>query len=111
METLQRSNKMNYLDCFRKNGFHNGRMISGSKSGYMKKNPKNKAVFNARIALLGEGVIWWGDLDITKDEENLKKIASEIGKPLYVLYESDAWNEDAVTDQIILDRNVVKIEQ
>jgi hypothetical protein len=85
-------------------------MISASKLGYRQRNQNNIVVFNARISLLGEGIIWWGDLDITKEEESLKRVAKEIGKPLYVLYESDGWNEEAVTDQLILERNVVKIE-
>lgn len=110
MENLQRSDKMNYKQCFQENGLHYGRMISASKSGYRSRNKENVIVFNARVAILGEGVIWWGDLDVTKDEEQLKKVSSEIGKPLYILYESDAWYEDKVTDQLILERNVVKIE-
>lgn len=101
---------MNYDEIFRKNKLHSGRMISGSKSGYRSRNPENLIVFNARVAILGEGVIWWGDLDITKDESDLKSVSEEIGKPLYVLYESDAWNEDRVNDPLILERNVVKIE-
>lgn len=101
---------MNYDGIFRANGLHSGRMISASKSGYRSRNKENIIVFNSRIALLGEGVIWWGDLDVTKEEEQLKKVSEEIGKPLFVLYESDGWDEHKVTDSLILERNVVKIE-
>ena len=101
---------MNYKQCFQENGLNYGRMISGSKSGYASRNKGNIIVFNARVAILGEGVIWWGDLDITKDEPNLKSVSKEIGKPIFILRESDAWYEDKVTDQLILERNVVKIE-
>lgn len=96
-------------DIFRENGFHNGRMISGSKSGYTSRNKGNVVVFNARICTLSEGIIWWGDLDITKDEETLKIIAEQIGQSIYILRESDAWNEESVSEKLILERNVIKI--
>jgi hypothetical protein len=94
---------------FYEHGFRDGRMISGSKSGYMSRNKENLVIFNARICTLSEGVIWWGDLDITKDEEELKKVAERIGEPLYVLRESDAWYESEVNEKLILERNIVKI--
>ena len=96
-------------DIFREHGFRDGRMISGSKSGYMTRNKGNVVVFNARICTLSEGIIWWGDLDITKDEETLKIIAEQIGQSIYILRESDAWNEESVNEKLILERNVIKI--
>jgi hypothetical protein len=83
-------------------------MISGSKSGYVRNNPKCEPYFNARICTLGEGIIWWGDLDLNKDREFLNQISLEIGTKLYVLRESDAWNE--VTDEQILKRASAIIE-
>jgi hypothetical protein len=62
-----------------------GRMISGSKSGYMKRNPGNEVYFNANIFVLGEGKIWWGDLDLTKDREVLTEISASCGKKFYIL--------------------------
>jgi hypothetical protein len=96
-------------DIFREHGFRDGRMISGSKSGYKSRNKGNVVVFNARICTLSEGIIWWGDLDITKDEETLKIIAEQIGQSIYILRESDAWNEESVSEKLILERNVIKI--
>jgi hypothetical protein len=96
-------------DIFREHGFRDGRMISGSKSGYASRNKGNVIVFNARICTLSEGIIWWGDLDITKDEEELKKVAERIGESIFILRESDAWNEESVNEKLILERNVVKI--
>lgn len=95
-------------ETLRETGFISGRMISWSKSGYMKKNPGNEVYFNARLCVLGDGVIWWGDLDITKDRELLNKISLDIGKKLYVLRESDAF--DGVSDNLILTRAVAVIE-
>jgi hypothetical protein len=100
---------MKIEDIFRENGFRSGRMISGSKSGYASRNKGNVIVFNARICTLSEGIIWWGDLDITKDEEDLKKIAEQIGQSIYILRESDAWDQESVNEEHILKRNVTKI--
>jgi hypothetical protein len=78
------------LKVFEQNGFYNGRMISGSKSGYRNMHPNNKVVFNANVITKSKGKVWYGDIDITIDEENLKKIANEIKEDLYILYEMDA---------------------
>jgi hypothetical protein len=50
-----------------------GRMVSHSKSGYMNKFPDNEVYFNANIFILGEGKIWYGDIDVTKEKEQLKR--------------------------------------
>lgn len=79
-----------------KKGFHDGRMISGSKSGYRRNNPDGVPVFNARIwTPIGE--YWWGDLDLAKDREHLQNVANECGTTLYVLREGDAWDVETVT--------------
>lgn len=84
MDTLQK--------IFNDNGFHVGRMISGSKSGYRHRNPDNDAVFNARIFIpKHKEPIWWGDLDITLDCNKLQKICDEINKEMLVFYESVSW--------------------
>ncbi len=74
-----------------------GRMISGSKSFYYSENKGNIIVFNANVVIASKGKIWHGDLDVTIDEPNLKKIAQVLEEDLYVLGEHDARfeNEDA----------------
>ena len=74
-----------------------GRMISGSKSYYSKEHPDNLVVFNANIVIESRGKIWYGDLDVTKDYENLEKVAEALEEPLYILREMDARfeNEEA----------------
>lgn len=72
-----------------------GRIISMSKSGYREKNPKNAAIFNANIVVTLRGLkefekVWYGDIDITKDEDALREIAKQSGLELYVLFEMDA---------------------
>ncbi|MCK9415682.1 hypothetical protein M0Q97_03365 [Candidatus Dojkabacteria bacterium] len=70
-------------------GFYSDRMICGSKSAYHDMKPNNFVIFNANIFVENFGKIWWGDLDLTKDQEKLKKVASETNSVLYVLYEMD----------------------
>ena len=89
-------NKDEKRKVFEDKGFHFGRMISGSKSGYIDRYPANFAVFNSRIydletfekhknkAILdffkGQPIeIWYGDLDLTKDLYALHLIALKIG--------------------------------
>lgn len=83
--------------------YHNGRMISGSKSAYRERYPENEVFFNSNIFVLGEGKIWFGDIDYTKDEETLKEIAKDLQKDLYILREMDGRfeNENLQDSQII----------
>lgn len=71
----------------------NGRMLSGSKSTYYNMYPDHITVFNANIVVkLDTGEfekIWYGDVDITLDENALKSVALDAGCELYVLYEMD----------------------
>lgn len=68
---------------------HCGRMVSGSKSGYSSRHPKNIVVFNANVFYLGEK-IWYGDLDLTLDEDKIVTLAKNLGGGiLHVLRESD----------------------
>jgi hypothetical protein len=75
---------------FMSNNLMTGRMISGSKSGYMEQYPDNLVVFNANIIIESRGKIWHGDLDITRDYENLEKVSEALEEPLYILREMDA---------------------
>jgi hypothetical protein len=65
-----------------------GRMIAGSKSGYRKCFPKNLVVFNAKVSLDGLGQVWQGDLDLTRDEALLVRLAELADKELHVKNES-----------------------
>jgi hypothetical protein len=68
----------------------NGRMISGSKSGYSSRYPTNLAVFNANVCTQNEGKIWYGDIDLTLSREELSELARLLETEVYVLYEMDA---------------------
>jgi hypothetical protein len=79
-----------------------GKIISGSKSGYFSKNPKNLVVFNANLISISEEKawslvikpvaekIWYGDIDITRSRKDLIDLSFEIDMTLLVLYEMDA---------------------
>lgn len=75
---------------------HSGRMIAGSKSTYRRYYPKNLIVFNANV-LVGGKKVWHGDLDITRDEALLVRLAELVQEEVHVLYEMDGRfdNEDS----------------
>ena len=90
-------------ESFSENRLFMGRMISGSKSEYRQRNPENEVIFNANIFILGEGKVWWGDLDLTLDHDSLQSISKKIGKKLYILREMDGRfeNENASDPHVI----------
>lgn len=87
-----------------------GRMISHSKSVYRDKFPDNEVYFNANIFVLGEEKIWYGDIDVTKEKEQLENVAREIGKDLYILREMDGrFGNEELKDSEIITRAMCKI--
>jgi hypothetical protein len=61
-----------------------GRMLNASKrcpEGHI-------CVFNANVCTK-DGKIWYGDIDLTADMADLKKLAADKSTPIYVLYEGD----------------------
>jgi hypothetical protein len=106
-------NKRQMLDlideAFYTEGFISGRMISGSKSAYREKYPENRVYFNANIFMLGEGKVWFGDLDLDRDADMLQRISSNLGKSLYILTEhSGRFENENLSDPEIL-KNAVSI--
>lgn len=67
-----------------------GRMVSGSKSGFSRIYPAHVPVFNGNLCTKSLGKIWYGDLDITMDEDKIKELSKILNEPIYVLYERDA---------------------
>jgi hypothetical protein len=87
-----------------------GRIISFSKSGYREEFPDNEVYFNSNIFVLGEGKIWYGDIDVTKEKEQLENVAREIGKDLYILREMDGrFGNEELKDSEIITRAMCKI--
>lgn len=85
-----------YLPIFKKHQLNFARLLSGSKSFYRNLHPKDEIIFNARIYTIetyekykntdiidffkGQDLeIWYGDLNLTIDEELLKAVSKEIG--------------------------------
>lgn len=79
-----------FAEVFQHYGLNMGRMISGSKSGYSEKHPNNLIVFNGNIIIEKHGKIWYGDLDVTLDQDKLQAVANELCRDLYILREHDA---------------------
>lgn len=98
-------------EIFKENGLSHGRMISATKSMYKKAHPNNEVYFNANIFVLGEGRVWYGDLDLDKDISKLESTAKSIEKDLYILKEKDGrLGKDRLSDDRILELAVRKIE-
>lgn len=75
---------------FATNGLMMGRMIAMSKSNYCKEHQGEFVIFNANILTKTHGKVWYGDINVTLDFDNLKNIADQLGEDLYILMEGDA---------------------
>jgi hypothetical protein len=64
-----------------------GKMLSGSKSGYLKANPHNNAFFNANILDESGNQVWFGDVDLTLEWDNLQKLSTDLGIRFFVTRE------------------------
>lgn len=62
----------------------NGRLLALSKSGYREKHPKSTVYFNACIYDENLKQVWYGDIDLTREKNKLKRIANEYKKTFYV---------------------------
>jgi hypothetical protein len=71
-------------------GLHHGRLITASKSSYHRAYPTHLVAFNSTISDDDGHGLWWGDLDITFDEQGLIALARELSQTLHVLYEQDS---------------------
>lgn len=87
-----------------------GRMISGSKSDYDRAHPGNVVVFNANVCTRSHGKIWYGDLDVTKDEAMLKALAGALGEDVFVLREHDARFETEAAPRLDRARAIASAE-
>jgi len=96
---------------FATNGLQLGRMIAPSKSTYCQEHQGELVIFNANVVTTNHGKIWYGDLNVTLDFDNLKNIADQIGEDLYILMEGDArfgYENDPIEQLIARSRTVIK---
>ena len=88
-------------------GFHDARMIGGSKSVYRQEYLDDLIVFNANVLMPNYGKVWYGDLNLTRDYIVLKSIADTLDTKLYVLWEMDArFGEETKPLNELLDKAV-----
>lgn len=67
-----------------------GRTISPNKGLYCKTHEGDLVYFNANIVTRSAGKIWYGDLNLNLDFDNLKEVADTLNEDLYILMEGDA---------------------
>jgi hypothetical protein len=75
------------MDIFKINGFYNGKIISSSKSLYLKKHPYHKVFFNANFYIIINNIyikILYCDIDISVDGQKIKNIAKEISSTIFI---------------------------
>tara|TARA_Y100000310_G_scaffold340267_1_gene435414 strand:+ start:469 stop:873 length:405 start_codon:yes stop_codon:yes gene_type:complete len=75
---------------FESNEFPFGHMLDSQKWKYSVSFPNHLVIFNANVLTKSHGKVWYGDLDISMSHARLKKIAEQVGEPLYILHESAA---------------------
>lgn len=81
---------LDFREIFDRHGMMIGKMLSGSKSAYHERHPDNNVVFNANVIIEKHGKVWFGDIDVTLEQDKLQAIANELCRDLYILGEFDA---------------------
>lgn len=87
------------------------RLISGSKSSYMKAHSENRVIFNSNIIVKGSGKVWYGDLDLDIDKNELINISNKIGKKLYILREMDGrFENENKSEKKLINKSVAVVD-
>ena len=79
-----------YCVLFATNKMPLGRLLAPTKAAYHEAHPDDFVIFNANIITKSTGKIWYGDIDVDLDFDNLKNIADILKEDLYILMEGDA---------------------
>jgi len=79
-----------YVVLFSANNLKMGRQITNNKSKYCREHSDDLIIFNANIITEEDGKIWYGDLNVSEDFDNLKNVADHLNEDLYILMEGDA---------------------
>lgn len=90
-----------------------GRSIvqSADKGLYCKTHKGDLVFFNSNIIIRSVGKIWYGDLNINLDFDNLKEIADVLNEDLYILMEGDArfgYENESIEKLIKKARTIIK---
>lgn len=103
----------NFDMLFSSFGLPIGRSITPSpdKGSYCKIHEGDLVYFNANIIIRSVGKIWYGDLNINLDFDNLKEIADVLNEDLYILMEGDArfgYENESIEKLIKKARTIIK---
>lgn len=79
-----------YCVLFATNKMPLGRMLAATKTAYREEHPDEFVIFNANVITKSSGKVWFGDVSIDSDFDNLKNIADLLKEDLYILMEGDA---------------------
>jgi len=73
------TNLSRIIDVLRQHGIREGRLISGSKTGYRQRHPDHRIIFNANIFTRQFLALRMVDLDLTLDAPTLTAAAKVLG--------------------------------
>lgn len=103
-----------YCVIFAVNNLMLGRIITRHKGEYAAEHPGELVIFNANVIVPSKGKIWYGDINVSEDFENLKNVADKLGEDLYILMENDArWGtqDEPVKELMQKARTVIKCKK
>ena len=91
------------LHAFAECGLHEG-LCLGSKSGYYRSHRNNQFVANANV-FSQDGKLWWGDLDLRVHASVLERVAKQLNRRLFVLWEMDGrfGREERPIEEVLAD--------
>lgn len=86
-----------------------GKMLSASKTDYSKKHSKSTVFFNGNVYDSDGQKIWYGDIDLTRENKKIERLAKVLGESIYVTAEQPfRWSaqtretlEEAITDEYV----------
>lgn len=67
-----------------------GRMLTLSKENFERRHPTRAVAFNANVCTRAHGKVWFGDIDLTREDHLLAQLAAILGEAVYVIRERDA---------------------
>lgn len=115
-DRIKRKSQRRKLRHIRRKLGPSGRMICWDTDTYVKEHPNDEVVFNANLCMLTiqpkRRKLWYGDLNLTKENDILQEIADFCREPIYILSELDGryeYEKDPQIDRAIKMYNPEKL--
>jgi hypothetical protein len=73
-------------------GLRYGRHVAFRKATYLQAFPRRVVIFGAHLTDEAGNDLWYGDLDLTVDEQKLLDLADALGEELFLMDDSSLFN-------------------